>query len=631
MEEHVSPSEVAMLGSTNDGGQSFSFTSGAPLEAHAIFEFSARSPEVQSAAKMDAVLRERARMERYRKILKEEAAELRREQRERLARSARVVRADQSLLSTVCTRTQEEMAEEEEREERRGLQARSRHRDCLAWTCKVVRDSSVKRALMQFNVNFNVNWATCKVERVAAREKQDKADRDVLVRFEGLGQMARRANMRRILLQLAVNCDEEGERTMEQMKMMDGMTFRARMSLNAHTLLTCLKTCYRQGVFSDGEMGHKVLQLNALCPGMDLSWVNGAVQGRQTAKAVLRVMGSSIAQVRCRANMRRTLLQLAVNCSAGRERLAEQKNAEELRRRRAKRVHEVDALFKHVQNSYRELRLVMEGRISDGEMKMRVLKLNTIFPGMDLGWANGAIQKRGAARVDMRAMRCALERALSGWSMRRVVLQLHANCTAARMRLMERTVSGGKPREASNAAQTGLNMRRALLHLAVNSGAGRERKGTTGHQGVITLKVSIMDVGSARTDAADWGEKAPSALRSSAAQQAAEMGERRVSNGQRRLEIKKREKEKAEQGKMCEQRGIIEMNEMNEQKLMIEMNEIDEQKGLNVDETAPAALCRGAARVLGQHIRAERWLRMRLRRSRSGTEVWEHMMKSWIR
>jgi uncharacterized membrane protein (UPF0127 family) len=60
------------------------------------------------------------------------------------------------------------------------------------------------------------------------------------------------------------------------------------------------------------------------------------------------------------------------------------------------------------------------------------------------------------------------------------------------------------------------------------------------------------------------------------------MGEKRGSSFQRHSETKKREKQKAEQGKLCEQRGMIEVTETIEQRLrgMIGMSEMSEKRGM---------------------------------------------------
>ncbi len=138
MEEHESPSRVTLLGLKKDGGQGFSFSFGGLPEVNAIFEVGARSPDAQSAMRLDVVLRESARVERYRKMLKEDAAELRREQRERRAPGARVGGGDVSVMLMENAKNQAEMAEDEERLERRGLKVRSRQRDYLLRAYRVV-------------------------------------------------------------------------------------------------------------------------------------------------------------------------------------------------------------------------------------------------------------------------------------------------------------------------------------------------------------------------------------------------------------------------------------------------------------------------------------------------------------
>ncbi len=55
-EEHESPSRVTLLGSSNDGGQGFSFTFGGMPVKNEVFEFGVRSPEARSATRLDVEL-----------------------------------------------------------------------------------------------------------------------------------------------------------------------------------------------------------------------------------------------------------------------------------------------------------------------------------------------------------------------------------------------------------------------------------------------------------------------------------------------------------------------------------------------------------------------------------------------
>ena len=158
------------------------------------------------------------------------------------------------------------------------------------------------------------------------------------------------------------------------------------------------------------------------------------------------------------------------------------------------------------------------------------------------------------------------------------------------------------------------------------SGAGGSFRGTV-VSGSVTLG-SELQLGD-RAVGEPRDERAPSAPRSEAVELLKlvyELNERRVSRGQRELGMKKRDKDKNVKigidvidapSALCskDERGV----------------EISEVKGVARAKIAPTALCRGAAGVLGQHSRAKRWLRMRLRRSRSRIEVWAYMMKSWFR
>jgi hypothetical protein len=595
---------------------------------------------------------------RWKKMMRVDAAE--RVNEKKTNRDAREARADDGWEEDV--RRKEESAMVQYSTESVDWEIRAVQRAWITRLDKMVREVRAHRVLVQLGLNWAAWRAEEDVIRMAALERQNEADREALSKLSGMEKLRSRAEMRRVqkmavnssatevLLEAQVEAtgqaqyrkgapdaaakDEMGETPMRN-GYADDAVYRAALKLLVSTAAkmrlasqmrsamelretcgTALRSLGMRGAVSQmveywvtskgrkGTTGHqrgRIWEERMMCAGSaqaeetdweekmscdgerHRAWEIGVEEKRQEREVAL--------QLRLRPLPGEAMKHSGVSRAgaaqmAGSERTGVKVDWWEKYR------ESTEASLKRLHSAY------MKGIVSEKALTEEMMQLAVICPERDqecMLWLERTVQERSAARVALNSLDSNLVRRASVMIIRRALMQFYV--AAMLTRRSDKHRNEKTERRVSRSPE----WPKKKVMRAMSVGGTRAEKAPS--------------VGTALTEGTDGGEEAPSALWSSAAQQAAELGERRVSKGQRRSAAK-------ESGK-TERRGrrVSRKPRWPKKVVMSVMS-----GGVTGAERAPSALRK---RVAERHGRSGAvWMRQRLRRSRDAREVWEHFVKT---